>query len=166
MTEQLSVSDLHYRLYYSDRIGINNLQYDCLLFDENYMSNIYSDEKDMVHPYQIIPFCIRPFDLYSDTLANNQNKIIHGTSITFETLQSQNYTSEYLYLLSIPIDVVEHYQEYLESSNKFLSTKIIYICTSPWFGEYCQYTSNSTLLFNVILRNYFENKKSGLCIIS
>ena len=49
-------------------------------------------------------------------------------------------TSQQLYLSFAPIDVVERYQEFLESSNQSLSNQTYYNCSMPWFGEFCQYT--------------------------
>ncbi|CAF1050509.1 unnamed protein product [Rotaria sp. Silwood1] len=88
--------------------------------------------KEKTHyPYQIIPFCIRSFGLSSNLLVNNEKHVIHGTSITFETLRRENITSQQLYLLSAPIDVVEQYQAFLESSHSSLSTQVFSNCSKP-----------------------------------
>lgn len=154
---QLQTFNLHYHVYHSDRVRTSNMYYDCLLFNEAHkpLKGIYHENKS--RPYQIIPFCIRPLDQFTETFISNTIQVTHGTSITFETLRNQNYTSKDLYLSSVPIDVIERYQEFLESSNRSLFKTVIYNCTIPWFGEYCQYTFNSTLSFDTIVRNYFEN---------
>ena len=159
--EQLPAINLHYHLYHSDRISVNDLQYDCLLFNEVYLAQASVLGRYMLRSYQIIPYCIRPFDRFSDVLINNEIEITHGIPVTFETLRNQNLTSEDLYLLSVPIDIIERYQEYVETLNKSLSKKLIYNCSIPWFGQFCQYTFNSTLSFNTIVQNYFPNEFSN-----
>ncbi|CAF4900439.1 unnamed protein product [Rotaria sp. Silwood1] len=102
----------------------------------------------------IIPYCIRSVGLPSNLLVNNEKHVIHGTSITFETLQRENITSQQLYLLSAPIDVIERYQAFLENSQSSVSTQIFNNCSELWFGEYCQYSFNLTLSFYDIVRAY------------
>ncbi|CAF1056918.1 unnamed protein product [Rotaria sordida] len=105
-------------------------------------------------PYQIIPYCIRSLNFSNNSLINNETHIIHGTSITFETLQQNNITSEKLYLSFAPIDVVERYQAFLENPHLSSSMQIFYNCSIPWFGEFCQYTFNSTLTFKELVSSF------------
>ncbi|CAF4713570.1 unnamed protein product [Rotaria sp. Silwood1] len=116
-------------------------------------------ERKIPYPYQIVPYCIRFFGLSSNLLVNNEKHVIHGISITFETLRRENITSQQLYLLSASIDVVERYQAFLESSHSSLSTQVFNNCSKPWFGEYCQYSFNLTWSFDKIVRNYFSDIK-------
>ncbi len=98
---------------------------------------------------------------------NNESQVIHGTSIKFETLKNENITSQQLYLLYAPIDVVERYEAFLQSSNESLSTQVFYNCSIPWFGEFCQYTFNSILSFDDYVDDSLRNSKfpfnNGTC---
>ncbi|CAF3945712.1 unnamed protein product [Adineta steineri] len=60
----------------------------------------------------------------------------------FNELYKRNITSEHLYLWSTPIDIIEHYQYYLNhlSDNSELASQIFYNCTLPRFGPLCQYS--------------------------
>ncbi|CAF5043873.1 unnamed protein product, partial [Rotaria sp. Silwood1] len=85
-----------------------------------------------------------------------EKRVIHGTSITFETLQKENITSQQLYLLSAPIDVVERYQAFLENSYSFLSTQVFNNCSKPWIlWAYLTYPKQE-------INNAFKN---GTCYI-
>ncbi|CAF5128504.1 unnamed protein product, partial [Rotaria sp. Silwood1] len=68
---------------------------------------------------------------------------------------------------STPIDIVEHYQFYLNqlstSNNKSLETYIFYNCTFPIFGSMCQYEinyyyyyQNQSSLYDII-NDYYES---------
>ncbi|CAF2748733.1 unnamed protein product [Rotaria sp. Silwood2] len=100
--------------------------------------------------------------LHLSLLANKENYVIHGTSITFETLQRENITSQQLYLLSAPIDVVERYQAFLENSQSSSSTQIFNNCSELWFGEYCQYSFNLTWSFYDIVSADFSHESVEL----
>ena len=62
---------------------------------------------------------------------------------TFDELSKENITSQQLYLWSAPIDIIEHYQFYLNqlstSNDLSLAKEIFYNCTLPRFGPICQY---------------------------
>ncbi|CAF4927760.1 unnamed protein product [Rotaria sp. Silwood1] len=111
----------------------------------------------MNFPYQIVPYCIRSLNFSYNSLANNETHIIHGTPITFETLQQKNITSQQLYLSFAPIDVVERYQAFLENAHSSLLTQIFYNCSVPWFGEFCQYTFNSKSTFEEFVLSFELN---------
>jgi hypothetical protein len=51
--------------------------------------------------------------MHSNTFVNNGTRIIHRIPVEFETLRSENVTSQQLYLSFAPIDVVERYQDAL-----------------------------------------------------
>ncbi|CAF3786884.1 unnamed protein product, partial [Rotaria sp. Silwood1] len=160
---QLSVTTSQFHLYYTDHVSNNSLDHDCLLY--NVLSTIQchiNSQETNPYQYQIIPYCIRPYNLSSSQLVNNEKSVIHGTPIKFETLQRENITSQQLYLLSASIDVVERYQEFLEKPNSSLSTQIFNNCSKPWFGEYCQYSFNLTWSFNRILWAYFNYLKQEI----
>ncbi|CAF4846028.1 unnamed protein product, partial [Rotaria sp. Silwood2] len=160
---QLSVTTSQFHVCYTDHVSNNLLDHDCLLY--NVLSTIQchiNSQETNPYQYQIIPYCIRPYNLSSSQLVNNEKSVIHGTPIKFETLQRENITSQQLYLLSAPIDVVERYQEFLEKPNSSLSTQIFNNCSKPWFGEYCQYSFNLTWSFNRIPWAYFNYLKQEI----
>jgi len=112
-----------FNLYHTDRV-LNGIYRDCLYY--------YIPERGLVS--QLIPYCIR-FHL-DEELTNPTN---HHQSFTFEQLYKNNITSFQLYMWSAPIDLVEHYQIYLENiSSK--NTFLYYNCTYPSFGSRCEYT--------------------------
>ena len=84
--------------------------------------------------------------------------------LTFDDLRKENITSEQLYTWSASIDLIEQYEEYLMSNQLLLSMSnhVFYNCTSPRFGELCQYefiylsSPNSTL--NEIIFEFYELK--------
>ncbi|CAF3403944.1 unnamed protein product [Rotaria sp. Silwood1] len=91
---------------------------------------------------------------------NNQDQ-----NFTFVELYRLNITSEQLYLWSAPMDVVEHYQFYLNllltsnTSSSSMATYMFYNCTSPRFGPLCQYSLDAYkyhhLTVNEIIREYY-----------
>ena len=145
------------RLYYSDRVSDRNLYHDCLLYNGAYPYPQYeSDGATMNRPYQIIPYCIRGLDADDNITIFDQYSVIPGIPIAFQTLMDENVTSEMLYLSSIPIDVVEQYQAFLENPRKASSNQKLYNCSIPWFGEFCQYSLTSIEPFQEIVMNYFH----------
>jgi hypothetical protein len=103
----------------------NTLDHDCLYY--------FTPEIDSIHAYQFIEYCIRsPLDEEVFDDMDNDNRY------TFEDLRQKNITSDHLYYWSVPIDLIEDYQNYLEtniSTNNF----VFYNCTYPWFGSRCEY---------------------------
>ncbi|CAF4995218.1 unnamed protein product, partial [Rotaria sp. Silwood1] len=91
---------------------------------------------------------------------NNQDQ-----NFTFVVLYMLNITSEQLYFWSAPMDVVEHYQFYLNllltsnTSSSSMATYMFYNCTSPRFGPLCQYSLDAYkyhhLTVNEIIREYY-----------
>ncbi|CAF4584369.1 unnamed protein product [Rotaria sp. Silwood1] len=154
---QASVTTSQFHLYHTDHVSDNSLDHDCLLYNvASINQNHVNPQNKNSDPYQIIPYCIRPFGLPSSLLVNNEKRVIHGTSITFETLQKENITSQQLYLLSAPIDVVERYQAFLENSYSFLSTQVFNNCSKPWIlWAYLTYPKQE-------INNAFKN---GTCYI-
>jgi len=83
---------------------------------------------------QIMDFCMsEPASDFSIT----KNDFI--TNFTFFQLAHANITSEQLFLWSAPIDLIEHYQYYLNEKDISLAEYIFYNCTWPQFGPRCQY---------------------------
>ena len=115
-------------LYYTNLI-INNkdtFQHDCLRLIE---TNRYVDQN-----VQIMSFCL------------NENASMFGikdddktSKFTFVQLFEKNVTVEQLFYWSAPIDIVEKYQDYLDTNNIILKEEIFYNCTLQRFGDRCQY---------------------------
>jgi hypothetical protein len=105
-------------------------------------------------PYQIIEYCIRPFEnLNKDNSRGNISSIF-----TFEELRKQNVSIQDLFSWSASIDLIEQYQNYTETPNSSLKSENFHNCTSPWFGLFCQYTFDSNIPFHNIVKQTFEAK--------
>ncbi|CAF1073816.1 unnamed protein product [Adineta ricciae] len=87
---------------------------------------------------EMMSYCIS--ELSSEISMENNDNL---SKFTFEELSNENITSEQLYLWSIPFDIIEYYQLYLNELLLFnkssLSQEILYNCTFPRFGSMCQY---------------------------
>ncbi|CAF3404485.1 unnamed protein product [Rotaria sp. Silwood1] len=131
------------------------LQHDCL-----HVAAWIEEEND---PYQIISYCMSEWPSKWKFQKNNQDQ-----NFTFVELYKLNITSEQLYLWSAPMDVVEHYQFYLNllltsnTSSSSMVTYMFYNCTSPRFGPLCQYSLDAYkyhhLTLNEIIREYYLHK--------
>ena len=114
-----------FNLDYTDRL-LNDLDRDCLYYNAH-------EKEDKV--FQIIEYCIRV--QFSEPVAHNQN---YHSSFTFEDLRLENITSDQLYNSSAPVDLIEHYQIYLENNDSLSGRSLFYNCTYPWFGSRCEYS--------------------------
>ncbi|CAM4828436.1 unnamed protein product [Rotaria magnacalcarata] len=101
-----------------------------------------------------IKYCIRS--------ANDQNLAITDIlnvphpNFTFDELYRLNVTSHEVLLWSSSIDLAERYQDYIDQPMKSNRVnELLFNCTSPWFGSYCQYSFE-------IDSNYSEAKLSVL----
>ncbi|CAF1507778.1 unnamed protein product [Adineta ricciae] len=84
---------------------------------------------------------------------NNSVQLVHTTKTHIETFimrmkllsvdqiyeLERKITSEDLYLWSIPIDIIENYEIYIETNDISLEDEMITNCTLPRFGSMCQY---------------------------
>ena len=112
-----------YNLYHTEYI-LNNFDHDCLSYFPS----------PVQFSYQFIQYCIRyPIDKLEFDYVNYYNH-----SFTFEDLYERNVTSQQLYEWSAPIDLIENYQEYLET-NQSNKKYFFYNCTHPRFGSHCEY---------------------------
>jgi hypothetical protein len=107
-----------------------------------------------------VVYCMSELPSYSSLENNNL-----FPKFTFGELSKRNITSEQLYLWSIPIDISERYQFYLNhlssssSNNLSLAEEIVYNCTLPRFGDMCQYEfpyyySHHSSLYDIIQEFY------------
>ncbi len=121
-------------LYYTDSVSSpekeNEFQHDCLRAD------VYMNNNNNIR--EIISYCMSELS----SKFNIETFDFHA-KLTFVDLAKENITSQQLYLWSAPIDLIEHYQFYLNQfstkNDSILSNKIFYNCTWPRFGPKCQY---------------------------
>ncbi|UJR34832.1 hypothetical protein I4U23_027613 [Adineta vaga] len=119
-------------LYFNDQVNENNeydeigLRYNCFRFASQLAQAIFTR--------QISSFCMS--ESSKNFHIENENSV---ESFSFNDLSKQNITSDDLYIWSIPIDIIEQYQIYLEFNDSSLGKQMIYNCTLPIFGSMCQY---------------------------
>jgi hypothetical protein len=132
-----------FNLYHTDHL-LNGHDRDCLYY--------FAPEIGSSH--QFIQYCVR--FLLTEEVLNEMDDI---NSFTFEDLRKENITSHQLYEWSAPIDLIEHYQNYLET-NTSINNLRFYNCTYPWFGSRCEYRfDKSEIYFSEQVKVRFLNKR-------
>ncbi|CAF1535668.1 unnamed protein product [Adineta ricciae] len=146
-----------FNLYYTDLINKNSLYHDCLQYNSvNYVKVLGIDSR-FPNPYQIIPYCLRPFseEEWVDTVIVHDNIV---SNLTFDELKTMNVTGRDLLSWSASIDLVERYENYLNDLEIDSKFDRFYNCTPLWFGTFCQFTFDSDQLFDDIVEETFEKK--------
>jgi hypothetical protein len=95
----------------------------------------YQDLSDLVD--EVIPFCFRPTNNFDESFETFVDPL--SQKLSFEQIRMTNITSQQLLSWSIPIEVVERYQFYLNEPNSSLNEHF-YNCTERRFGLQCQYS--------------------------
>ncbi|CAF0787583.1 unnamed protein product [Adineta ricciae] len=145
-------------LYFSDQVNENRndtigLRYNCLRLATN------TEQSNIVR--EISSYCTSEsswkFSIKNDHTVQR---------FYFDDLAKQNISGEDLYLWSIPIDTIEHYQHYLETNDLSLAKQIVYNCTLPRFGPMCQYELHAfhedySTVSEIILNNYLSTGAEG-----
>ena len=127
--------------------NVDALEFDCLSLSEQ--------KREIV-----IEYCRRPTDVRrwkGNGFANMRDE-----NYTFQDLHQMNVSSEELLLWSVPIDLVEHYQYFLDEVDVSLSTELIFNCTPLWFGSQCQYAfpiQDAPVTIQQILNLMFDGRK-------
>jgi hypothetical protein len=108
------------------------VQHDCL--------HVAASIEKETDPYQIISYCLTEWPSQWTIKQHDLDQ-----KFTFAELYEQNITSQQLYFWSAPMDVIEHYQLFLnhlsiENKSSSMATQLFYNCTSPRFGPLCQYS--------------------------
>jgi hypothetical protein len=107
------------------------LQHDCL-----HLPIWTEDETD---PREITSFCMSEWPSKWNIQKNDLDR-----NFTFAELFKLSVTSQQLYLWSASMDIIEHYQLYLDqlstSNEALMPMHIYYNCTLPRFGPMCQYS--------------------------
>ena len=85
-------------------------------------------------------FCLRPTDDFRDDPLIDSIPNVNYKKFTFEDLSRSNISSAELLSWSIPIELVEDYQLYLQRQTLSSSSKEVFRCVQPWFGSRCQYS--------------------------
>ncbi|CAF3078762.1 unnamed protein product [Rotaria sp. Silwood2] len=156
-----------FSLYHTDRTNINYRYFDCLYYEvpDINIQNLRTSN-NLKNNYQIIPYCIRPLlesEIYHEI---NEGNVL--SRFTFEELRAKQVTTQNLILWSAPIDLIEHYDEYIDSPLNTLSKlDIFYNCSSLWFGTFCQYTFDVDCSFNQIVnktftKTYWQKSNMGI----
>ena len=143
-------------MYETDRfeeVLIDQIHFDCLYYYVREFSDNLPKSKQIVH--QTIPYCIRPFSS-SDNLS--LSKVAqNGKLIRFDHLRDIGIRSEQLYnQWFVSVDVAERYEMFLY--NMSISEGYYYNCSSPYFGDRCQYKFgyiNNTKTFSEIVDSVF-----------
>jgi hypothetical protein len=134
-----------FNLDHTDHL-LNGLDRDCFYYNAH-------DKKDLV--FQIIEYCIR-FQL-NESIIDNKN--LHP-SLTFDDLCQANITTRQLFTWSAPVDLIEHYQSYLENKTSSSGKFLFYNCTYPWFGSRCEYSFDQPKSnFSQQVETSFETKR-------
>jgi len=117
-------------LYYTDVTIENNN-----IFQHNCLRAI--DNNKLEGNFHMISFCLSEnpsiFDIKDD---------VQIPRFTFLQLLERNITAEQLFYWSTPIDIIEKYQDYLNTKNTNLQNETYYNCTLGTFGNRCQYEFN------------------------
>lgn len=126
------------------------------------LRNFITYEESIFSPnfHQIIPYCIRPFNKTEEREVSLRRSGI-SSNFTFDVLKRKNVTIQDLLLWSAPIDLVERYQNYLDTPTFALASELFYNCTLLWFGRFCQYTFDSKEPFGEIVSKTFDAKANG-----
>jgi hypothetical protein len=128
------------RFYLYDSDNSRDGDFDCLNYyaRDDMDAVVYS--KPFTPSYQIISFCRR--DNIEDHLISPVGSI---SSLTFDELRQKNVSNIQLIEWSVPIDLVERYQAFIENADNIVTNESvrIYNCsTSGRFGQFCHYTFN------------------------
>ena len=108
--------------------------------------------------HEMIRYCLSN----SSSIELNQIKTNTNNQFTFDQLRQRNVTSEQLFQWSASLDLIEHYQSYLNEYS--ISSDIFFNCTWPRFGSFCEYSFNMNLndqltLNEMIIEYYNEEYK-------
>ena len=124
-----------YYLYEIDRA--QDFDFDCL----DYYARDDMDDISRMQPFpqdhQIIPFCRR--DNMNDDLLPSTDVV---QSVNFDQLRESNVSATQMLQFSIPVDLVERYQAYVENTDQLLADASVQVnfCRTPdRFGSMCQY---------------------------
>jgi len=137
----------------------NQFEFDCLSYEVSSETFVYQQLANIIN--DVIDYCIRPTNqgkVYFRNLNNRQNQ----WKLTFEELKMSNISSEHLLSWSIPIELIEEYEFYLNEQTNSLSEVELLNCSKPWFGHECQYSFliDEQMSFDEIVEHEFSSRLS------
>ncbi|CAF0818066.1 unnamed protein product [Adineta steineri] len=138
LSTNVFTSDVQFNLYNTESIKDDH---SCLYY---YIQNDIeffhiTDGASIVPVYELVPYCLRSSDIdqfQHDVIPSGKQSMI----FTFEGLRLQHISSYELYTWSASIDLAEEYEIYLNQPTVSDKSLVFYNCTSPWFGNFCQYS--------------------------
>ena len=130
-----------------------NLFHDCLYFVDDEMSQMGNVKANVE---QTIEFCFRSSSERQDLV--NEDGV--SAILTFEEMREANITSENLIEWSTPIDIIEHYEIFLQTNKLSSFNNQFYLCIEPWFGRFCQYSFDfNQTLYNIAKIQFYWKAK-------
>lgn len=94
-------------------------------------------------------YCLRPINDSHATITDILNT--RDQNYTFNQLRDMHITPYDILSWSASIDLAEQYQNYIDNENaSFLSNKMFFNCTTPWFGSQCQYSFESNEMLSLL----------------
>jgi len=108
---------------------LNVLGYDCLYYDQ---------EAEVVTIKSLVPFCIRPETIKQSN--EEDDKLCHGTPITFKQLKTNNVKINDLFHWNAVIEIIDLYEKYLLFPDLVNDNEVYCNCSLlTRFGKSCQY---------------------------
>jgi hypothetical protein len=139
---------------YNTQYAATPMMFDCLHY---YVRDniVMIDYIQSTNTRQIITYCLRPYSLTSIYPHIAPQEI---QRISFDDLRHMSVTSQQLYKWSVPIDLVEDYQWYLDTNSS--KSHLFYNCTRPWFGPSCRYAFefDAAMSLDLIVKSIFLGK--------
>jgi hypothetical protein len=123
--------------YLYETENARNVDFDCLDYYPRDNTRNLRLMKFFKQSHQIIPFCRR--DNIDDGLISPGNIV---PSFTFPELREKNVSSAQLIVWSVPIDLVERYQAFIENADSIVTSGSVrvYNCSAVGlFGQFCHY---------------------------
>ena len=153
---RISVTKCHYNLYDTDQNQNYFFFYDCLRYTVRNTIMEVELIPNFQPPSQIISYCVRPVGNEFD---NDELVEDNFSSFRFVDLNRMNVTAQDLIRWSISFDLIENYQEYLDTGKSTLAEQVLKNCSHGWFGLDCQYAVHADADFSATLRIIFSYKQ-------
>jgi hypothetical protein len=144
-----------------DQLNMYNTDHEqdryCLLYYVHDFINYYYQPLYIPAPaHQVIPYCLRPLSEENFFVADVNFINTNDSMFSFAELKEKNISSQMLLSWSIPIDLIERYEIFLnDRSISSLSPEneiLIHNCTWPWFGPLCRFKFDAE--FYISLKNF------------
>jgi hypothetical protein len=153
---QLTTTCCQFILYNTDQtFKINSFGYDCLNYHVYREKLAYQQLSDVVD--EVISYCFPPTDDFDQSFEVFVDPL--EQKLSFEQMRMANITALQLLSWSIPVEVIERYQIYLNEPTPSLNESF-YNCTEGRFGLRCQYSFSFGvgMSFNKIVETAFHGR--------